>query len=313
MDHAEDGSTSAAYADARQHRRDIPLIGEEINKASNTRHHYSLQPPLGLRADLLSQKLCPSTDNSCQQLINAIPSASYFDVDFDQSTDVVTINMYGKTTLASAVIFGLAAAAPASEPQMSGYAHQSHVSGYTNAEAPYGSASATASGSASASGSVGSVTKVASTFGPDSTIAYTPTSAPNATEVGNTVISLHPTGPTSHGPYSGTPTTTGAVTTDTLALSVGTLPPNPTATYYNTNGKLQNDEPAPYTPAGGLGTNGSLPRYMVESDFDYESITLGLYQEWIELDLFNNGLATFSEEDFIAAGLTAEDLSLIHI
>jgi len=50
---------------------------------------------------------------------------------------------------------------------------------------------------------------------------------------------------------------------------------------------------------------------MVESDFDYESITLGLYQEWIELDLFNNGLAVFSEEDFLAAGLTAEDRSLI--
>jgi Ferritin-like domain len=50
---------------------------------------------------------------------------------------------------------------------------------------------------------------------------------------------------------------------------------------------------------------------MVESDFDFESIALGLYQEWIELDLFNNGLAIFSEEDFIAAGLTAEDRSLI--
>lgn len=50
---------------------------------------------------------------------------------------------------------------------------------------------------------------------------------------------------------------------------------------------------------------------MVESDFDYESIMLGLYQEWIELDTFNNGVATFSEEDFLAAGLTKEDISLI--
>lgn len=50
---------------------------------------------------------------------------------------------------------------------------------------------------------------------------------------------------------------------------------------------------------------------MVESDFDFESIALGLYQEWIELDLFNNGLAVFSEEDFLAAGLTAEDRSVI--
>jgi hypothetical protein len=50
---------------------------------------------------------------------------------------------------------------------------------------------------------------------------------------------------------------------------------------------------------------------MVNSDFDFESIALGLYQEWIELDLFNNGLAVFSEEDFLAAGLTAEDRALI--
>jgi hypothetical protein len=50
---------------------------------------------------------------------------------------------------------------------------------------------------------------------------------------------------------------------------------------------------------------------MVESDFDYESITLGLYQEWIELDLFHNGLAVFSEADFLDAGLTAEDRALI--
>ena len=50
---------------------------------------------------------------------------------------------------------------------------------------------------------------------------------------------------------------------------------------------------------------------MVESDFDYESIMLGLYQEWIELDTFNNALAIFSEEDFLAAGLNAEDMSLI--
>jgi hypothetical protein len=62
---------------------------------------------------------------------------------------------------------------------------------------------------------------------------------------------------------------------------------------------------------GGLGTNGTEPRYMVNSDFDFESIALGLYQEWIELDLFNNGLAVFSEEDFIAAGLTAEDRAYI--
>jgi hypothetical protein len=69
--------------------------------------------------------------------------------------------------------------------------------------------------------------------------------------------------------------------------------------------------PAPYTPSGGLGTNGSAPVYRMLSDFDYESIALALYQEWIELDLFHWGLATFSEKDFEKAGLTAEDRFLI--
>ena len=77
------------------------------------------------------------------------------------------------------------------------------------------------------------------------------------------------------------------------------------------NRDIDSPEPAPYTPAGGLGTNGTLPVYNVKSDFDYESLALGLYQEWIELDLFHNGLATFSVADFEAAGLTAEDRFLI--
>jgi len=96
-----------------------------------------------------------------------------------------------------------------------------------------------------------------------------------------------------------------------LAPSIPALPPNPTATYYNAQGILLHPEPAPYTPNGGLGTNGTLPRYMVESDLDFESIALALYQEWIELDLFNYGLAVFSPEDFLAVGLTAEDRALI--
>lgn len=50
---------------------------------------------------------------------------------------------------------------------------------------------------------------------------------------------------------------------------------------------------------------------MVESDFDFESVNLGLHQEFIELDLFNHGLAKFSDQDFIDAGLTAEDRAFI--
>jgi len=50
---------------------------------------------------------------------------------------------------------------------------------------------------------------------------------------------------------------------------------------------------------------------MVESDFDFMSVALGLHQEWIELDLFHHGLAKFSAKDFEEAGLTAEDRAFI--
>ena len=122
------------------------------------------------------------------------------------------------------------------------------------------------------------VTEPAS-FGPDVQVSYQPQSTvgpdyPLAEELGDGYASA-----TYHGPYTGTPTTTGAVDgPTTLAASIPPMPLSPTATYYNTNGKPVNPFPAPYTPAGGLGTNGSLPRYMVNSDFDYESIALGVYQ-----------------------------------
>merc|ERR1711964_476250 len=117
-------------------------------------------------------------------------------------------------------------------------------------------------------------------------------------------------GVTSHGPYSGTPTTTGALSNSPAGTAIPMLPPNPTATY-SPDGTLHDQQPIPYTPAGGLGTNGTEPVYRVQSDFDYQSILLGLYQEWIELDLFHNILATFSEEEFTAAGLTPSDRFLI--
>lgn len=117
---------------------------------------------------------------------------------------------------------------------------------------------------------------------------------------------------TYHGPYTGPPpTTTGALTTDVLAPSIPALPPGPNAYDYPSDGKLHAPLPAPYTPAGGDGTNGSAPVYRMLSDFDYESLALALYQEWIELDLFHWGLATFSVAEFEAAGLTAEDRYLI--
>ena len=149
-------------------------------------------------------------------------------------------------------------------------------------------------------------------FGPDSQVPY----QPQSTAGPDYPVVVEQNGYTSapyHGPYNGTATTTGAANgPSTIAASIPTQPPNPTATYYNANGIPQKPFPAPYTPAGGLGTNGSLPRYMVESDFDFESIALGLYQEWIELDLFHDGLARFSLEELEAAGLNAEYQSLIN-
>src|SRR4051812_33006067 len=44
-------------------------------------------------------------------------------------------------------------------------------------------------------------------------------------------VSSDVTGVTSHGPYSGTPTTTGALETVILGSTIPALPPNPTATY----------------------------------------------------------------------------------
>lgn len=143
---------------------------------------------------------------------------------------------------------------------------------------------------------------------------------PVVSEPTTTLFSAAPTVPptvphtnvTSHGPYDGPPpTTTGALSTSILAPSVPALPPGPDAYKYPSDGQLHGDQPAPYTPSGGLGTNGSAPVYRMLSDFDYESIALALYQEYIELDLFHWGLATFSEQDFEDAGLTAQDRYLI--
>lgn len=116
---------------------------------------------------------------------------------------------------------------------------------------------------------------------------------------------------TSHGVFTGTPTTTGALQTNILAPSISNLAPPPNATSYPADGQLHGPLPAPYTPAGGEGTNGTEPIYMVQSDFDYQSIALALYQEWIELDLFHYGINQFSQKDFEALGLNAEDMHLL--
>lgn len=68
-------------------------------------------------------------------------------------------------------------------------------------------------------------------------------------------------GPTSHGPFSGEPTTTGALSKLALAQSVAPGPPPP-VTYVNDNGELQATAmPVPYQPDGGMETNGTEPYY----------------------------------------------------
>ncbi|EAW17551.1 ferritin-like domain-containing protein [Aspergillus fischeri NRRL 181] len=114
-----------------------------------------------------------------------------------------------------------------------------------------------------------------------------------------------------HSSYTATPTTSGAERASSVGSGIPTLGPAPGATSYPSDGKLHDPQPAPYTPAGGVGTNGTTPISNAKSDFDYESLALVLYQEYIELDLFHDGLARFSVEEFTAAGLTAEDRFLI--
>ncbi|KAJ9301878.1 hypothetical protein DTO271G3_744 [Paecilomyces variotii] len=139
------------------------------------------------------------------------------------------------------------------------------------------------------------------------------TQAPNGTAsgAGAPLVTSATTVITTHGPYSGTPTTTGALQGPATISATIPSEPNPWATYYNPNGKLTQPQPMPYMPAGGVGTNGTLPVYMVQSDYDYQSIALGIHQEFIELDLFHYGAEVFSEQDFIDAGLTAEDRALL--
>ncbi|KAI9935110.1 hypothetical protein ASPWEDRAFT_186717 [Aspergillus wentii DTO 134E9] len=123
-------------------------------------------------------------------------------------------------------------------------------------------------------------------------------------------VANHPTSQP-HTPYSGTPTTTGAISASSVGTGIPDLGIAPGATDYPSNGQLQSAEPAPFTPAGGVGTDGTEPVYNAKSDFDFESLALGVYQEYIELDLFHDGLARFSTEDFEKAGLNAEDRYLI--
>lgn len=81
------------------------------------------------------------------------------------------------------------------------------------------------------------------------------TTPPTGTEPGAapTRVSPDPTGPTSHGPYSGSATVTGnkPAGPTTVALKFdGPAIPNPVATYYNPDGELRSPAQFPFTPGG---------------------------------------------------------------
>ncbi|KAI1288643.1 hypothetical protein EDD11_009842, partial [Mortierella claussenii] len=86
--------------------------------------------------------------------------------------------------------------------------------------------------------------------------------------------------------------------------------PFPVNKGYKSDGHLHKHPPKPYTPAGGLATD-EPPVYHPLSDFDFQSLNLALYTEWIELDLFRYALEKFSLEDFEDAGLTKADRDLV--
>jgi len=79
-------------------------------------------------------------------------------------------------------------------------------------------------------------------------------------------------------------------------VSGGDFPVGP---YQEYKDPMKNTSTAPY------------PTYRALSNFDYASFNLGLHQEYIELDLFNYGLARFSAEEFADAGMSAQDTSLL--
>lgn len=81
---------------------------------------------------------------------------------------------------------------------------------------------------------------------------------------------------TATGEASATSTPQGALSTRILASSIPALPPAPDATSYPRDGQLHGDQPAPFTPSGGIGTNGSAPVYVPQTDFDFQSLVCSL-------------------------------------
>jgi hypothetical protein len=146
--------------------------------------------------------------------------------------------MYSSSVLSAAWVVGLSAAAAlpvTSQPS-------AIVSGYTNADAGFPQTPSPLSG-------------VPTSFGKNSPVEAINTAPPKPGQSGaappRVVSEL--TGPTSHGPYKGpAPTTMGPLANSPLASTIPALGPNPTATYYNPQGVLLNQQPAIGVPKGML-------------------------------------------------------------
>jgi hypothetical protein len=87
---------------------------------------------------------------------------------------------------------------------------------------------------------------------PETDIPAIVTQPPRGTQTGAAppLVNNATTGISTHGPYSGKPTTTGAEQGPTTLSNSVPSNPNPTATYYNPNGKLTQPQPIPYMPGG---------------------------------------------------------------
>ncbi|GBF60824.1 hypothetical protein TMEN_7459 [Trichophyton mentagrophytes] len=154
--------------------------------------------------------------------------------------------------------------------------------------------------SESATGSTGSAGGLSLTYASDIVVPATPPVRSVSFE--------------SHGPFTGSASVTGALTASKVLGTALSGQPAPTnATSYPSDGELHGAQPAPYFPAGGLGTNGTAPVYSVRSDYDYQSIALALHLEWMIYDLFQTGASQFKPKDFQALGLTQSDYNSISL
>ncbi|EJD42532.1 hypothetical protein AURDEDRAFT_126357 [Auricularia subglabra TFB-10046 SS5] len=115
----------------------------------------------------------------------------------------------------------------------------------------------------------------------------------------------------------GITTTESAIASTTESLAVSTsLSDAESATditpssVEQTTGTPVPSPPALVKPEGGIGFN-DTPTYKAKSNFDRQSLYLGLHQELIELDLFRFALQNFSAEEFNATGLGDSDRYLL--